>query len=312
VGNATDLGRKFPSSLMESFRSECRLAIKSTAEAENMRFMFPKHTVFCARFRSKDPLAYNDFHQHILSLENKPTTPQRSVDKSGDVIWTFRITFGKVNTDQQEQSAASDNEYVDISINESKGFILSRVLTFTSAASSNAKDYETGESFAVMSEISTTEYVLVKDNIYFPSKIVSGFGSVSAWQTRHEIPNGFYVNSYEITNVKINEQVTENPCFVIPEFYEVFRYDLQENKSEANKESYDPISIWGKNNEPLITFYSDEDYRNYSEKAYLESIAKRKPKNAPIPIARIIAGSLGVLILLIVYLIRRYKPDNPV
>jgi hypothetical protein len=63
---------------------------------------------------------------------------------------------------------------------------------------------------------------------------------------------------------------------------------------------------------PLVTFYSRKNYDNYSKRAYLKSIAKRESNNASIPIARIVLVCIGVLILMIVHLIRKYKPDNPV
>jgi hypothetical protein len=252
-----------PSSLQDSLNSniDFTLSNKSTdleidsplAAFLGMRFITPKLGY------SAVPL------EKYLSLFDTEAVLTSSREDNGDILWT--VTYSYPTTDDISDTASTpvgEPSSCKIVFNESKGFCVHRIYSYTPAQISPAFIADTGEHVPVLSESIVMEYQKVSDKYWVPKRVADGFGTPWSYELGHK--SVFYKKHYEIDNVQVNGQVKENVSLNLPEFSLVFREDLLTEKI-SEKNDFMPISIWGKNNEPLVTFMTRKEFNAYMKNA---------------------------------------------
>jgi hypothetical protein len=251
-----------PNSLQQSLEKNCRLTIRSKTDfGLDLKGLFPKGSFLQYWFSvDNSDSGYINFQQFITLNEISPTVPVKILDKNNDILWRFRVYYKQYsNLDEHERP------YCEIVINESKGFFIHSYFYFLPVSMSNANiqnnDGETVKIETVYESV-VEHYKEVAKGLYFPDRILQGFGPKIAWDNRQKEPKNFYSTEYRINKIRINEQVQDDPCFNIPEFYIVSREDIFRTLNNK-EETFVPISIWGKNNEEAVTFFSQKEFDEY-------------------------------------------------
>ncbi|MDR1383057.1 MAG: hypothetical protein LBJ67_04305 [Planctomycetaceae bacterium] len=285
-------GKQNPQSLVDSLKLECRASLLPYDHL-NPKALFPKATFLQAVFRSEDMNSPLKDMSQLIKTGDDVSEPIRSLNDKNDVIWTFRITYQNKNN-----KAAEHDAHFEVSLNESKGFVLHRIYSYIPASGSTATTYPAGDKIATVFESIVLDYTKISESLYFPSKIASGFGPPDFRGNKDVMNMDFLSDFYEIKKILINEQVIEEPDFAIPEFYLVSRFDLLD-RSKKNID-FVPVSIWGKHNKPLTTFVNSQELSDYIKQ---ETIDQFKP--AYFSMGRILFIMLGI-VLVIIGLIRKY------
>lgn len=272
-----------PISVRDAIVNNCRITLNSIDKEPD--FLTPKREFLGQVFRVWERPS------EILSLSKYLDTfeivsePVRSVDGNGDVLWTFRLS----TPDEAEREPS----YTELTFNETRGFFLHRIYAFLSPSRSNAVNTKTGEKLPIVSERIVQEYLKLPQGIYFPQRIAGGFG-----QPEHRDQPGFYNTYYEIEKVLINEQVTEEICFTIPEHFIVSRLDLVDSsRLKPGEAFFAPISIWGKDNEAAMTFHTQEEYETFVAKTMDRERAALTP--ARFSTGRLVMIGLGAAFILL-------------
>ncbi|GHT25727.1 hypothetical protein FACS18942_01490 [Planctomycetales bacterium] len=277
-----------PNSLQDSLKHNCSVLIHKQVNMQPRRVFSFANDLGVYFLKDTEPPTADNLYNWITSSESITTVPVKTTDVNKDTLWTFQIRSKKL-----VEEYSPDEPYAEITINENKNFFLHRYFSYIPPSLSNSQDFKTNKNFDIVFERRTEEYVKIDDR-YFPSKIITGFGQSSAWQNdKTKVIGDFYTKEYNIEEISINEYVKEEPCFIIPEHYIVLRDDLLEERRE---DSFIPISIWGKNNEPLITFYTKKEYDDYMKQASAVPIT---PQNiSPFRIVLTVSGLLLIFISL--------------
>jgi hypothetical protein len=142
------------------------------------------------------------------------------------------------------------------------------------------------------------EYQEIKDGVFFPKHVAVGNGMPANNQSKIKGSSFFYSEHYYIDKVLVNDDVKDNPCYTIPEHFIVYRDDLP--RSAADKD-FAVCSIWGKNNEPLITFQSAAEYDEYMREHLVMPL-----KKARFSAVRILLFTGGLVLVILSILMTYY------
>ncbi len=285
-----------PATLEESLDHECRAT--QLVNGESHRRRLPKESFLMGEFRSpKEPNKPVNLIRFLESCE-RLSIPVRSVDANGDILWAFRI-------DSPENDQNPESAYSELTFNESKSFCLHRFFSFRPAAISGATMEATGEKVSIINEYVVWEYIQLSNGYYLPRKTGSGVGPPS-FRGHPE----FFRTQYEITSVSINEQVTTDPCFVIPEFFMVLRDDLTPRPLQRGQTVAMPVSFWGKDNQPAITLQTPQEVEKYLQEARDKKQTALALTPRPISWTRIVLAVAGLVLILLALFLKARNPNK--
>jgi hypothetical protein len=292
-----------PTSLRESLQSRCTLTMLDPLNTFTVDFGGPRATFLCQQFMSATgPLQMSSLKEYAKEW-SKVLPPVRSVDANGDILWTVRMEAPNwlldANADKRNDETTREFK-IELVFNESKSFYLQRYARTVPNSLSPAKDSNTGEQLDYHEETLVVDYCKLENGLYFPKCVVRGKGTEQGKSSGAQIDgiSLFYKEYYYIDKVLVNDDVKDNPCYTIPEHFIVYRDDLP--RSAADKD-FAVCSIWGKNNEPLITFQSAAEYDEYMREHLVMPL-----KKAHFSAVRILLFTSGLVLVILSILMTYY------
>ncbi len=260
------------------------------------QFWFPEghNSHFSYNFKTDSKLSFSE------AIARYPSSvPQRSVDESGDVLWTFRSWPTQENADrfppgsdvtQEDEDAFRKNEianiaFRDVTVNESKNFLLQSVKTVS------FNPQPSGEILIGRVEYVTSSFIQA-GGFYFPghTEIHGTMGDGPAPWIKHTVEK-----------IKIGGKL-DFDSFKIPEYT---------NGSWTGADGIRKMVVWGKDNKPQQIMTTDEyDARMYPIYEELERIwegEKELGKEKRFGVRLTLCALGTALVLLGIWLKRRKK-----
>jgi hypothetical protein len=200
-------------------------------------------------------------------------------------VWTFRI-FPKVH----EGQTSDDTLYIEVGINESRGFILEKLIYYGSHDISWKNSDGKFEKKVSRGDWEITDYYTLQNKISFPKEV-----TISTYPIDESPKNGI-IDRYFIEKAKINESVDRTVFdFKIPPYAKVGYYPHVRRRDGS---TFLRESIWGPDNKPLVTFESEEEFDAYMNAEWEKYNTFALP-NEGIPLHRIILSALGIIMIII-------------
>ncbi|MDR0391792.1 MAG: hypothetical protein LBH59_07795 [Planctomycetaceae bacterium] len=220
--------------------------------------------------------------EYFVSNKCRATSPVYSKNKDGDAIWTFTL----------HPKLGNDKKFVEIVINESKGFFLERVSSHTFEGTKKV-DGKIVTGVELVVDFIVKEYSKMEDGRFFPKVVIYQYYPGGA------NPEDGYKNTYHVNRVSINKPIADSVFdFRIPEHTVV----LHQPPVEKNGEKFFIESIWGPDNKPAITFTEPDalnDYLNEKYKPVAPTIRHPLPPMGIFSYWRIVFCAAGVIFLVV-------------
>lgn len=205
--------------------------------------------------------------QDLIAKSPWSSIPQLSFNERNERIWTIYIADSVLDHITQNEIFSNNKSFIQIDFNETKHFLIERMLTFIPAHVSPLVRKDNQKKLPLVFETWISDYYDVEANISFPKKVYSGRGTPWARKYSQEKKDRvFYNKVYSICSVNINSD-SAIKCIRIPEYAKVYRNDLISD-SKAKKNGFTPVSFWGKDNMPQITFLNEKEYNDYVDKEF--------------------------------------------
>ena len=227
--------------------------------------------------------------------------PQKSTNDRGEVLWTV-FSAAEPLTEEEMSLDRPEKEWMMVQFNQTKGFWVECFATFVPAM-----DTSQGHSPQVFSGC-VTEYKDTASGRAIPGKVIHSNSSPKGFQERRgrmETPAAWTV--LEILEGTIDDDSIRVPEVPIRQYVKVFREDLQDpNGKEA--EAFTPVSFWGKDDAPEVTFLSSEEkqYDEYVRQRYnVEQTPLPESGFSSIPFWRVVLLGVGILLVAAALVLRR-------
>ena len=242
-----DVGKKTPSSEIEGLQISMRGRVCAGLDDGFIDYHPAYHWLLMKRLmmRFGNPWRPDETLRTFVE-DNETNRPVSHVDNNGDQLWLFRISPSAANT-----VAGSRAPYVDVVINESKGFLVQAIdhHSFDAPRTEHASE--------IVTELRIEEYAKVGEGLYFPNKVVQHIYN-AAMRAETELSK-----IYTVRRLRVNADLADETFeFSIPAFVTVTHSPLVEREGET----YEPISVWGSDNKPMRTFSEPGEYDAYLDK----------------------------------------------
>ena len=227
--------------------------------------------------------------------------PKKSTNDRGEVLWTV-FSAAEPLTEEEMSLDRPEKGWTMVQFNQTKGFWVECFATFVPAM-----DTSEGHSPQVFSGC-ITEYKDTASGQAVPGKVIHSNSSPKGFQERRgriETPAAWTV--LEILEGTIDDDSIRVPEVPIRQYVKVFREDLQDpNGKEA--EAFTPVSFWGKDDAPEVTFLSSEEkqYDEYVRQRYnVEQTPLPESGFSSIPLWRVVLLGVGILLVAAALVLRR-------
>ena len=234
--------------------------------------------------------------------------PKKSTNDRGEVLWTV-FSAAEPLTEEEMSLDNPDKGWTMIQFNQTKGFWVECSATFAPAPAGIVQN--SGEPIPLVFSGCVTEYKDIAPDLVVPRKIVHLTTTPEGFrkgQARLESPAALAL--IDIYEAKIDDRSIRVPEIKIPQYARVFRDDLLDPNREET-EVFAPVSFWGKDDAPEVTFLSSEEkeFDEYVRQRYnMEQTPLPESGFSSTPLWRVTLLGVGLLLVVAALVLKRRLP----
>ncbi|MDO5552865.1 MAG: hypothetical protein Q4G68_03810 [Planctomycetia bacterium] len=285
-----------PKSLAESLDS----GLNFTKEDDLFRWdlISPKTRFLFSFIMQSDSLKLVSLTEYVKS-HAWVSAPKSSLNDRGEPLWAVYMSDEPLS----EENMSLDNlekGFVKLEFNEAKNYLVESIITFIPSSSSPGVSQDDQAPVPLVLTDVVSQYYDLADGISFPKQIISGLGTPGMY--KKQPLTGTICDVHEIA---VNNEVTPR-TIKIPEYAKVFRNDLlPDPASQSGQDGFAPVSFWGGDNSPAITFVSASEYDEYVDNEY--HARHSLPKAPYFSLGRILLLCLGVAMVVASVVLKKFR-----
>ncbi|MBQ1455266.1 MAG: hypothetical protein IIZ25_05400 [Thermoguttaceae bacterium] len=233
--------------------------------------------------------------------------PKQSTNDRGEVLWTV-FSSGEPLTDEEMSLANPKKGWMMIQFNQTKGFWVECFALFVPAFGRAGEGQDTEGPVSLVFGGCVAGYKDIASDLAIPGKIIHR--CVTAEAFRQGIGRDESIEAgtlLEVLDGAIDDESIRVPEVPIRQYVKVFRDDLLDEKI-GDEGVFAPVSFWGKDDAPEVTFLSSEEkqYDAYVRQRYYEEQPLPESGFSSISPWRIVLLGIGLALVVASLVLKRH------